>query len=166
MNILTLENKSYDIDFVPEQIDDIRYSVLDYSNRHDVDYVFQPLVFLEIFTAPAAVLQIEDKIIKVPLDWHVIIGDTGIGYPEIVPVSSLTTRGFKAFCFNPVSGIIPSFKEIKLVNVYNQIKWYFPKLKHGHFLTTPIEHTKSPECVFFIKEVTKIPEVLESEDLW
>jgi len=166
MNILTLDNESYNIDFVPEQIDDIRYSVLDYSNRHDVDYVFQPLVFLEIFTAPAAVLNIGGNIINVPLDWNIIIGDTGVGDPEIVPVSSLTTRGFKAFCFNPLSSIIPSYKEVKLVNVFNQMKWYFPKLKYGHFLTTPIEDKEKPECVYFIKEVTKIPDVLESEDLW
>jgi hypothetical protein len=166
MNILTLENELYDIDFVPEEIDDLRYSVLDYSNKNDVDYTFQSLVFLEIFSAPAAVLQIGKNIIKVPLDWNIIVGDDNIVDPEIVPVSSLTTRGFKAFSFNPLSSVLPSYPEIKLVNIYKQMKWYSPKLKYGHFLTTPIQKSKNPDCVFFIKEITKIPEILNCKDLW
>ena len=30
--ILTVENQSYDLDMVPEEIEDIRYCVLEYSN--------------------------------------------------------------------------------------------------------------------------------------
>ena len=29
MKILTVDNQSYELDFVPEEIEDIRYSVLD-----------------------------------------------------------------------------------------------------------------------------------------
>ena len=49
MQILTVENQSYELDFVPEEIEDVRYGVLDYSNKNDADYFFVPLVFLEIF---------------------------------------------------------------------------------------------------------------------
>ena len=45
--ILTVENQSYDLDMVPEEIEDIRYCVLDYSNPKEADYIFVPLVFLE-----------------------------------------------------------------------------------------------------------------------
>ena len=63
--ILTVENQSYDLDFVPEEIEDIRYCVLDYSNPKDADYIFVPLVFLESFNAPAAILKIGNKQIKI-----------------------------------------------------------------------------------------------------
>ena len=38
--ILTVENQSYDLDMVPEEIEDIRYCVLDYSNPKEADYIF------------------------------------------------------------------------------------------------------------------------------
>lgn len=166
MKILTLENETYEIDYISEQIDDIRYSVLDYSNKNDIDYIFQPLIFLEIFNSPAAVLSVNNKLIKVPLDWNVIIGEPETNDPEVIPVSMLTAGGFKAFCFNPLTSVLPSFYEIRLVNVYNQVKWYSPKLKFGHFLTIPIDDSKNPECIYFIKETNKIPDVLDSSNLW
>ena len=49
MKVLTLENEPLELDTLPEEIDDIRYSVLDYSDPNDVDYIFVPLVFLESF---------------------------------------------------------------------------------------------------------------------
>ena len=58
MKILTLENKPYDIDCVPDQIEDIRYCVFDGGDEEFQDYYFLPLIFLESFNAPAAVLQI------------------------------------------------------------------------------------------------------------
>ena len=58
MKILTVDNDTYDLGEIPETIDDLRYGVLDYSNQQNVDYYFIPLVFLESFYAPAAVLQI------------------------------------------------------------------------------------------------------------
>ena len=128
MNILTIDNESYEIDYVSEQIEDVRYSVLDYSNKNDIDYIFQPLVFLEIFNSPAAVLSINNKIIKVPLDWNVIIGEPETNDPEVIPVSMLTTKGFKAFCFNPLTSILPTFHEIRLINVYNHYHFYYSNL--------------------------------------
>ena len=73
--ILTVENETYDLDFVPEEIEDIRYCVLDYSNPKEADYIFVPLVFLESFNSPAAVLQVGNWNIKIPLDWSLIVCD-------------------------------------------------------------------------------------------
>ena len=58
MKVLTVENEAYDLDFVPDEIQDIRYCVLDYSDKDNADYIFVPLVFLESFSCPAAVLKI------------------------------------------------------------------------------------------------------------
>ena len=164
--ILTVENKCYDLDFVPEEVDDIRYCVLDYSDTKNADYIFVPLVFLESFNSPAAVLKIGDGTVKVPLDWSIIVCDPTVGDPEVLPVTSLNDRGFKAFVFNPITGFIPSFDEIEIVNIYQEVKWYFPKLKFGHILAVPLEEKENPKCVYFVKEVNKIPDVLSTEDLW
>ena len=40
MKILTVDNKTYELDDIPEVVDDLRYGVLDYSNPKNVDYYF------------------------------------------------------------------------------------------------------------------------------
>jgi hypothetical protein len=166
MKILTVENKTYDLDYVPEEIDDIRYCVLDYSDKHNADYIFVPLVFLESFNSPAAVLRLGKHTITVPLDWSIIVCDPEVGDPEVLPITSLNDRGFKAFLFNPITGFMPDFVEIEIINIYQDMRWYFPKLKYGHILTIPVQTTDNPKCAFFVKETSKVPDVLSTDDLW
>ena len=142
-------NEIYELDFVPNEIDDIRYGVLDYSNKNEPDYIFCPLVFLEIFTSPCAVLQIGKHSIKMPIDWSVVICDKEIGDPEIIPITQLNDRGF-----------MPNFLPIEITNIYNQVKWYFPKMSSGHILAVPLEDKNNPMCAYFVKETNKIPDVL------
>ena len=167
MNILTVDNVSYDLDRLPEEIDeDLRYGVLDYSNTSEVDYMFVPLVFLESFSCPAAVLRIGKHELKVPLDWSLIIGEADHGEPEVINVMSLNDRGFSAFVFNPINGYKPEWQKVEVINIYQEVKWYVPKLKFGHVLAVPLEKSKSPMCAFFIKETKKIPEVLDLNKIW
>ena len=49
MNILTVENNVYNLDSVPDEIDDLRYCVLDVNDPEYYDYFWHPLVFLESF---------------------------------------------------------------------------------------------------------------------
>ena len=114
MKVLTLENKPLELDTLPEEIDDIRYSVLDYSDPNDVDYVFMPLVFLESFNAPAALVRIGSYQFNIPLDWSLIISEPDIGDAEILPLMSLNDRNFKAFCFNPLTDMMPKFLPISI----------------------------------------------------
>ncbi len=166
MKILTVDNQSYELDFVPEEIDDIRYSVLDYSNKNDADYFFVPLVFLEIFNAPAAVLRIGNHMVKMPLDWSLIICEPDVGDPEVVPITSLNDRGFHAFTFNPITGFLPQFQNVEITNVFQEVKWTFPKLKFGHFLAVPLGDEEGSNCAFFVKETSKVPDVLDTYHLW
>ena len=166
MKILTVENQSYELDFVPEEIEDIRYGVLDYSNKNDADYFFVPLVFLEIFNAPAAVLRIGNHMVKMPLDWSLIICEPEVGEPEVVPITSLNDRGFSAFTFNPITGFLPKFQTVEIVNVFQEVKWHFPKLKFGHFLAVPLSDEEGSECAYFVKETSKVPDVLDTYHLW
>ena len=49
MNILTLENRTYNLQNLPKEInEDIRYSVLDNSDPKEPDYFFMPLIYLEV----------------------------------------------------------------------------------------------------------------------
>ena len=166
MKILTVENQSYDLDYVPEEIDDIRYCVLDYSNKNEADYFFVPLVFLEIFNAPAAVLKIGNNMVKMPLDWSLIICEPDVGEPEVVPITSLNDRGFHAFTFNPITGFLPKFQEVEITNVFQEVKWHFPKLKYGHLLAVPLDDKEGSQCAFFVKETSKIPDALDTYHLW
>ena len=109
MKILTLDNLPYELDTVPEEIDDIRYSVLDYTDPNDVDYIFMPLVFLESFNAPAAVCRIGPHKINIPWDWSLIISEPDVGDAEVMSLMTLNDRNFKAFCLNPLSDIMPDF---------------------------------------------------------
>lgn len=167
MNILTLDNAAYDLDRLPERVeDDLRYSVLDYSNVSEVDYLFVPLVFLESFSCPAAVLRIGSYEIKMPLDWSLVIGEPDHGEPEVLNIMSLNDRGFSTFVFNPISGYKPRWEKVEIVNIYQEVKWYVPKLKFGHFLTVPLHAGENPPCAFFLKEANKVPEILDLHKIW
>lgn len=166
MRILTSDNTTYELDSVPAEIEDIRYCVLDYSDKHNPDYFFMPLVFLETFNAPAAVLSIGGHTFKMPIDWSLIISDPDIGDPEIIPITSLNDRGFKAFALNPISGYMPEYLTVDIVNIYNEVKWHFPKLKQGHILAIPLTDEPKGPCAFFVKETNKIPDILDITKMW
>jgi len=165
MYILTENNIPYNIDSVPDEVEDLKYCVLDYTSS-DVTYTHMPLIFLESFNAPSAILQVDDVQIEMPLDWSVICGEPSAGEPEILPLATINQRGFKAFETNPKSSIMPSWPFIDIVNVYTEKKWFVPKLKYGHLLCVPIEDKPKPRCLYFVKEVSKLPEVLDLDKIW
>lgn len=166
MRILTNNNQSYAINQIPEKVDDIRYCVLDYSNTNDVDYYFLPLIFLESFHSPCIDIKIGPYNIQMPLDWSVIIGDINLGDLEIMPLVYLMDKDFEVFCFNPVKGYMPRFLKLEIVNTWPDVKWYFPKLKNGHLLTVPLEDKEDPLCAFFVKEINKLPDVIDIRKLF
>ena len=114
MRILTLENECFNLDDLPETIeDDVRFSVLDNSNPKEPDFFFVPLIFLESFNAPAMVLDIGGHQITMPVDWSIAVGDAESGHDlEILPLTSINDRGFDAFLINPLKGFKNSFEKI------------------------------------------------------
>lgn len=161
MKILMLENIPYDLTELPEEIDDLRYAVLDNSDPKNCDYHYLPLIFLENFNSTALVLKIGDRTIRMPIDWQILIGEPDLGDLECLPLTSINDRGFKAFEFNPLSGFKPSFLDIEIVDVYSDISWYAPRLKHGHFLAVPIDDGDKPRCVYFVKDINKACEIVD-----
>ena len=168
MRILTLENECFNLDDLPETIeDDVRFSVLDNSNPKEPDFFFVPLIFLESFSAPAMVLDIGGHEVTMPVDWSVAVGCSESGNDlEILPLTSINDRGFEAFLFNPLTSFKTDFAEIKIVNFYTDVKWYFPKMKNGQLLTVPIEDGKKPLCAYFVKDISRNCEVVDYNKAW
>ena len=52
MRILTLDNEKYELDVLPEEIEDMRFSILDNSDNQNPDYMWIPLIFLESYNSP------------------------------------------------------------------------------------------------------------------
>jgi hypothetical protein len=167
MQILTLENTSFDLNNLPDEVDDsMRFAVLDNSNPQDPDFFFQPLIFLESFNSPAMVLNIGGHEIAMPLDWCIAVGDPQSSCDiEVLPLTSLNDRGFEALCFNPLSSFRVEFKKIEIVNFYNDVKWYFPKMKNGHLLAVPLGTGSKPVCCYFIKEVSRQSEIIQLDKI-
>jgi hypothetical protein len=163
MRILTLDNECFNLDNLPETIeDDVRFSVLDNSDPKNPDFFFVPLIFLESFSAPAMVLDIGGKEVTMPVDWNIAVGCSESGNDlEVLPLTSINDRGFEAFLFNPLTSFKTDFDEIKITNFYTDVKWYFPKMKNGQLLSVPITEGKNPLCAFFVKDISRQCEVIE-----
>lgn len=166
MNILTLDNIAFEMSEIPDEVDDLRFAILDNSNPKNPDYFFIPLIFLESFNSPALVLRIGDNVIKMPADWHVLIGEEDIGDLEVIPLTSINDRGFSAYTFNPLTSYRPEFYPIEIVDIYQDVKWYFPKLRPGQLLSVPLSDGSEPECAYFVKDISRQSEVVDYGKIW
>ena len=168
MRILGLDNRSFDLNELPDEVDDnMQYSILDNSNINDPDFYFMPLIFLESFNSPAVVLRFEETEVQMPLDWCILVGDRECGMdPEVVPITAINERGFDAFVLNPITGFRPEYKKIEIVNIYNDVKWFFPKTKNNYLLSIPLHDNYNPLCAFFIKETSRQSEILNLSKLF
>ena len=167
MRILTLENKCFMLNNLPDELDDdVRFAVLDNSDPKDPDFFFIPLIFLESFSSPAIVMEINGNEIMMPIDWHIAVGDSYSGNDlEVLPLTSINDRGFEAFLFNPLSSFKCDFGDIKITNFYNDVKWYFPKMKNGQLLSVPITEGDKPLCAHFVKDISRQSETIDYSQL-
>ena len=168
MKILTLENQSLDLNTLPDQIEeDIRFSVLDNSDPANPDFFFIPLIFLESFSSPSVVLDVGGYELQMPIDWNIAVGCSDSGNDiEVLPLTSIGDRGFEAFLFNPHTSFKPDFTPVKVINYYNDVKWYFPKVRNGQLLSVPVQDQDTPLCAYFIKDVTRQTEVVKYGELF
>ena len=162
MLILTEKNRSYNLDCVPEQLDDdLRFCVWSCADEDNTDFYWLPLIFLESFSAPAVVLEIGEHTVQMPLDWSMLVCDDEFTSLEVMPLTSLNDRGFHTLMFNPLTDMVPTTAEITIVDVYADVKWFFPKLKHGNVLMMPLKPGVAPPCALFVKEGNRIPDPLD-----
>jgi len=151
---------------LPEEVDDMHFAVLDNSDPGNPDYHYIPLIFLESFNSPALVLRIGEYSIRMPVDWQILIGEPDLGDLEVLPLTSINDRGFSVFQFNPLTSFRPSFPDIEIMDVYHDVTWYSPKLRNGQLLAVPLEDTHNPECVYFVKNVSRNCEIVNYNKAW
>ena len=162
MRILTLDDTAFEMNELPDEVDDLRFAVLDNSDSNNPDYFFIPLIFLESFNSPAAVIHINGNEIVMPLDWCIAVGCKDAGSDlEVLPITSLNERGLEAYLFNPLTSYQPAFGSIEIVNFYNDVKWFFPKMKNGQLLSVPITQGNNPLCAYFVKDISRQCEVID-----
>ncbi len=166
MRILTLDNNAFEMDEIPDEIGDLRFCVFDNSDPKEPDYYYIPLIFLESFNSPALVLKIGNNTIKMPVDWQLLIGEPDLGDLEVVPLTSINDRGFSVFTFNPLTSFRPEFVPVEIVDIYQDVKWYFPKLKPGQMLAVPLDNSENPQCAYFVKEISRQSEVVNYNKAW
>ena len=161
MKILKTDNTPFNLDKVPETGDDIQYCVLDTNNNKNIDFFFIPLIFMETFNAPSMVMEVGQYTVQMPIDWSVMIIEKEMGQCEMVPLTSINDRGFEAMVINPLTANMTQSYEIKIVNVFQDVKWYFPKLKHGHILAMPVSDKPNSPCAYFVKDTNQIPDIID-----
>jgi hypothetical protein len=166
MRILTLENRAYELDNLPDEISDMRFAIFDNSDTLNPDYYYIPLIFLESFNSPALVLRIGEDTVRMPMDWQILIGESDLGDLEMLPLTSINDRGFCAFEFNPLSSFRPSFPDIELMDVYHDVTWFAPKLKNGQMLAVPLNNQDKPPCVYFVKDISRNCEIVNYNRAW
>jgi hypothetical protein len=166
MLILTTENESFDLDLMPDVVDDLHFGVLDNSTPNDPDYIFPPLVFMESFSAPTVRLKIGKYFVNIPVDYQILIGEPQHGDLEVNAVSNLNDRDFKAFALNPLSSFRPEFLPVEIDDVLPSSRWFLPKLKTGQLLCVPLHPGKKPLCVYFVKEIPKSMEIIRASKAW
>ena len=72
MKILTLDNVTYKLEKIPEYVDEnLRFAVLDNADPNEPDFFYIPLIFLESFNAPAAVLPVSYTHLTLPTIYSV-----------------------------------------------------------------------------------------------
>jgi len=167
MRILTLENRSFKLNSLPDELEDeIHFSVLDNSDPKNPDFFFIPLIFIESFSSPAIVMEINGHEIMMPVDWSMAVGDSESGNDlEVLPLTSINDRGFEAFLFNPLKSFKTDFGTIEITNFYNDVKWYFPKMKNGQLLSVPVTEGENPLCAYFVKDISRQSELIDYSQL-
>jgi hypothetical protein len=54
---------------------------------------------------------------------------------------------------------------IEIEDVYQDVRWYFPKLKNGQLLCIPISDGPKPICAYFVKEISRASETIDIQNI-
>lgn len=161
MNILTPENKAFDMDLVTDTIPEAMYCVLDLSEYGDSDFYFRHIHNTVSFNSISADLQIGNDVIQVPLGWQILLGDEDTGMVEMCTIENiLNMKEPKAYVYNPIRSMYPKFEPIKVLRVYTlATKWQIPMVPRKNLLCVPLNPGVNPPCVFYANENEKIQDL-------
>jgi hypothetical protein len=54
---------------------------------------------------------------------------------------------------------------IEITDVYQDVRWYFPKLKNGQLLCIPISDGPKPICAYFVKDISRASETIDIQNI-
>jgi len=55
---------------------------------------------------------------------------------------------------------------IDIVDIYTEVKWYFPKIKTGQMLAVPLSNGRQPMCAYFVKDISRQCEQVDYGSVW
>lgn len=169
MLILDENNKMVDIDQVSKNRE-VYYAVLDFSKPRSPDYFFKPIIFIDTYTSPAAMLQVGPYTTLVPFRWSVVVTYADIA--ELVAVEDIVSKDHDAFCVNPITSYMPDRLPIRYKGSLD-VSWSYPTLGKSDMLVLPVgeaptrpgDREKGPTCILAGERI-KIPETIDLSLLW
>jgi 3'-phosphoadenosine 5'-phosphosulfate sulfotransferase (PAPS reductase)/FAD synthetase len=69
-----------------------------------------------------------------------------------------------------VTGVIKyirdKFPDIEIIDVYQEVTWYCPKLRNGQMLAIPLSDDPEPDCIYFAKDISRNCEIVDYNQAW
>ena len=153
MKILTNENKTFNLDNIGNELaHEVHYCVYDFSDKHNPDYFFKPLVMTETFNNVTVDFQIGEHKLMLPQEWSIILADPTIGEISLIPIDEINTREFHAFTYNPIKYGLHRYYPLKPVDIFTDISWTVPRLGPHNFLLVPLTNDDESDCIFILNE--------------
>ena len=56
--------------------------------------------------------------------------------------------------------------DIEIIDIYQEVSWYAPKLKNGQMLCIPLSDDPKPDCVYFVKDISRNCEIVDYQKAW
>lgn len=173
MKFLTEENTTLDTDLIGNRVEkQLYFMTLDFSRPKSPDYLAKPLNGINEYNDAAAEITIGDFELILPLKWHILVCDAGV--VEYVPLKRLSGKGMKAFCLNPISGYMPSFLEVRILDSHRTASWSCPIFDKDNLLVIPVGKERTvdgdlrdyPTCIMAGEPGCRVPDLVELANLW
>jgi hypothetical protein len=166
MLILDENNNPIETDRLGDKTD-VYYCTLDLKKPKNPDYKWQPLVFLDTYTAAGAVISVGNTEVTLPYHWSLIT--VCQDQAELIPIKKISGRGITAFGFNPLDGFMPEWLPIRITDTPENSSWSSPIFEKTEMLVIPIETDngdRGPRCIIAGEPRTRMPDSLDLALLW
>lgn len=102
-----------------------------------LDYILNPILFVETSTGQAITLSIEGVQITVPTDWNIMVVEPSSRRVDVVPVMQCAKHNFNAFLFCP-DDTKYRHRQIRVVEVIDHTSVVFPSHDKDTMICMPI----------------------------
>lgn len=128
------DNKAIILDSIHTPTMTDHFWVLDLSI---MDYTLSPLLILEEVVSPSIEIMINNFRFILPANWNVLVADEDTTQLDVVEVSELPGKEFRALVYGP-SKLIAEMLPIRVTNYFPNYKNVGPNLNKHQMLCHPI----------------------------